>query len=364
MLRFLKGALAATFLASPACAEPLGLGREALPEEIAAWDIDVRPDGLGLPEGRGNVADGEEIFAEFCASCHGDFGEAVGRWPVLAGGHDTLTDERPEKTIGSYWPYLSTVWDYINRAMPFGNAQSLSPDEVYAITAYLMYVNDLVEDDFELNQENFLEVHLPNEENFFMDDRESVEVPTFTRKPCMSDCKQSVEITARAMIVDVTPEEASDAAAEAEGAAKVKVVETAAETVQTASSATTSAAATAVVAAATAAGGFDADLAASGEKVYKKCKSCHQIGAGAKNKTGPILTGIVDSPAGQVDGFKKYSKALKSAAGDGLIWDEASLDAFLTKPKSFMKGTKMSFAGLKKEADRKAIIEYLKSVGQ
>ncbi|MGB0903558.1 MAG: c-type cytochrome, partial [Mangrovicoccus sp.] len=122
-----------------------GLGRAALPEEIASWDIDVRPDGQGLPEGKGDVWTGEEIFADNCAMCHGDFGEAVGRWPVLAGGQGTLTDDRPVKTIGSYWPYLSTVFDYVNRAMPFGNAQSLSPDEVYAITAYLLYLNDIVD---------------------------------------------------------------------------------------------------------------------------------------------------------------------------------------------------------------------------
>lgn len=118
-----------------------GLGREALPEEIAAWDIDVRPDGAGLPEDSGDVWTGEQIFLEQCAVCHGDFAEGVGRWPVLAGGEGTLTNARPVKTIGSYWPYLSTVFDYFHRAMPFGYAQSLEPDEVYAIIAYLLYSN-------------------------------------------------------------------------------------------------------------------------------------------------------------------------------------------------------------------------------
>ena len=103
-----------------------GLGREATQDEIAAWDIDVRPDGTGLPESSGTVAKGEVLFSGNCAVCHGDFGEGVGRWPVLAGGHDTLTEDRPEKTIGSYWPYLSTVYDYVRRAMPYGNARSLS----------------------------------------------------------------------------------------------------------------------------------------------------------------------------------------------------------------------------------------------
>ncbi|MBO6562710.1 MAG: cytochrome c, partial [Nisaea sp.] len=114
MSRFLNlAALAlAVGLAAPASAENYGLGRAATPDEVAAWDIDVRPDGLGLPEGKGSVADGEAIYTERCAVCHGDFGEAVGRWPVLAGGQGTLMSARPVKTIGSYWPYLSTVWDY------------------------------------------------------------------------------------------------------------------------------------------------------------------------------------------------------------------------------------------------------------
>jgi cytochrome c len=128
MWKCLKLAVLGLIVAVPAQADRLNLGREATPAEVAAWDIDVRPDGQGLPEGSGDVATGEEVFAERCAFCHGDFGEGVDRWPVLAGGQDTLTEERPVKTIGSYWPYLSTVYDYIYRAMPFGEAQSLTPD--------------------------------------------------------------------------------------------------------------------------------------------------------------------------------------------------------------------------------------------
>ncbi|MEO1293175.1 MAG: c-type cytochrome [Pseudomonadota bacterium] len=358
MSKFLKGAALtltlnfglAAIVVTAAQAEPLGLGREATPAEVAAWDIDIRPDGAGLPEGRGTVADGEEVFAEQCASCHGDFGEGVDRWPVLAGGDGTLGSEDPVKTIGSYWPYLSTVWDYVHRAMPFGNAQSLSDDEVYAITAYLLYVNDLVDDEeFELSHENFVETRLPNEANFFMDDR--AESPVFTtRDACMENCKQSVEITKRALILDVTPEgdeEASDT-----GAAPVQLA--------TAEPATEAEPAAPEVAAVPA---FDADLAKKGEKVFKKCKACHQVGDKAKHRTGPILTGIVGAPMAAVDGFKKYSKVLKAKSAEGAVWDEAALDAFLAKPKKWLKGTKMNFAGLKKETDRTAIIEYLKSVG-
>ncbi|MGB0660618.1 MAG: c-type cytochrome [Mangrovicoccus sp.] len=326
-----------------------GLGRAALPEEIASWDIDVRPDGQGLPEGKGDVWTGEEIFADNCAMCHGDFGEAVGRWPVLAGGQGTLTDDRPVKTIGSYWPYLSTVFDYVNRAMPFGNAQSLSPDEVYAITAYLLYLNDIVDDDFELSHENFTDIEMPNEANFFLDDRADAELAAFGAESCMENCKETVEITARAAIVDVTPEDAEarkarEAAAETKEAAPVEMA--------------------AAEPNAPAADGRSADpaLIAAGEKVFKKCKACHQVGDGAQNKVGPVLNGVVGSPAGHVDGFK-YSKALQDAAAGGLVWSEAELAAFLAKPKDYLKGTKMSFAGLRKDSDIAAIIAFLKSQG-
>lgn len=189
-----------------------GLGRVATADEIAAWDIDIRPDGAGLPAGSGTVADGEPIYSEQCAVCHGDFGEGAGRWPVLAGGHDTLADERPEKTIGSYWPYLSTVYDYIRRAMPYGNARSLSDDDVYALTAYLLYLNDIVEDeDFELSNENFADIRLPNEENFIPDDRAEEAHYAAGREPCMKDCKPGpAEIVMRARILDVTPGDADD----------------------------------------------------------------------------------------------------------------------------------------------------------
>jgi cytochrome c len=206
-----RRAAAALILAAGAAghagAEGFGLGREAAPEEVAAWDIDVRPDGQGLPEGSGDAWTGEEVFAQQCAHCHGDFGEGRDRWPVLAGGHDTLTRARPVKTIGSYWPFASTVYDYINRAMPFGYAQSLTPDQVYAITAYLLYMNDVItEDDFVVSDENLAEIELPNHGNFFMDPRPDIPLVSEEGEPCMSGCKESVEITMRARVLDVTPE--------------------------------------------------------------------------------------------------------------------------------------------------------------
>ena len=184
MLKSLKLAAVIALLGSAALGQTYGLGRTAEADEIAAWDIDVRPDGMGLPEGAGDVYTGEEIFIERCASCHGDFGEGAGRWPVLAGGANSLTRERPVKTIGSYWPYLSTVFDYVHRAMPFGDAQSLSADDTYALVAYLMYLNNMVEDDFELSRDNFHTVEMPNADNFYFDDRVETEYPLFT-EACM-----------------------------------------------------------------------------------------------------------------------------------------------------------------------------------
>ncbi|WP_186418133.1 cytochrome c [Bosea sp. CS1GBMeth4] len=192
---------------APAPAAKLGLGREALPEEIQAWAISVRPDGKGLPPGKGTVRQGDEIFQAQCASCHGEFGQGNGRWPVLAGGQGSLRSDRPEKTIGSFWSDLSTVFDYVRRAMPFGNARSLSPDEIYAVTAYLLYLNDIVKDeDFELSDKNFTSVKLPNAAAFYDDDRETTEKAFWGREPCMSDCKQQVTITGRAAVLDVTPD--------------------------------------------------------------------------------------------------------------------------------------------------------------
>ncbi|MDP2740656.1 MAG: c-type cytochrome [Pseudorhodobacter sp.] len=342
----------ATAFAAPAFADKLGIGRSALPEEVAAWNLDVSPDGTGLPEGSGDVLTGEELFSENCASCHGEFGEGQGNWPKLAGGKGTLADADPLKTVGSYWPHLSTTFDYVNRSMPFGNAQSLSPDEVYAITAYILYNNDLVDEDFVLSNENFTDVVLPNAGGFILDDRDTTEVPKFTREPCMEACKESVEITAHATVLDVTPEVADTTGAPPVEAAAEQAVEPAAE------SAGEPAAANPVVAPAAEPAAADPELIAAGKTVFKKCLACHRAGEGAKNSTGPVLNGIVGRAAGTIEGFK-YSKPLMDMAAAGLVWDEATIQAFIENPKGFMKGTKMTFAGLKKPEDRAAVIAYL-----
>lgn len=342
--------------AAPSQPGGYGLGRAALPEEVHAWDHDVRPDGLGLPEGSGDVLTGEEVFVEKCASCHGDFGEAVGRWPVLAGGQGTLTNKDPVKTIGSYWPYLSTVFDYVQAAMPFPEPTTLTPDETYAITAYLLYVNDLVDEDFVLSKENFLEVEMPNAGGFKEDDRIETEFPLFTQAVCMENCKETVEITMHASNLDVTPGDDSDnvVPAAAEEPAPAAAEEPAATTEEAAAEPAAEPAAAEMAA-------VDPALVEAGAAVFRKCQSCHQVGEGAVNRTGPELNGILGRVIGSVDGFR-YSATFADAMAAGQVWDADNLSAFLENPRGSMPGTKMSFAGLRNADDRAAVIAYLQSM--
>ncbi len=212
MSRSVSLALVLVLCAAPALAQTkprtYGIGQPATSEQIAGWDIDVRPDGQGAPQGKGSVKDGEKVYLERCAACHGEFGESAGRWPQLAQGKGTLASNDPVKTVGSYYPYLSSVFDYIRRAMPFGDAQSLTNDELYAVTAYVLNLNDIVDDNFVLSKETWNKVKMPNEGGFFDDDRQKAE-KSFWAKPCMKDCGPAVKITGRAAIIDVTPDEKS-----------------------------------------------------------------------------------------------------------------------------------------------------------
>jgi cytochrome c len=184
-----------------------GIGQVATPEQIAGWDIDVRPDGQGAPPGRGSVEEGEKVYMDKCAACHGEFGESAGRWPQLAQGKGTLASHDPVKTVGSYFPYLSSVFDYIRRAMPFGDAESLPNDELYAVTAYVLNLNDIVDDKFVLSKETWGQVEMPNQGGFFDDDRDKAEEAFWNPKPCMKDCRGPVKITGHAQAIDVTPDD-------------------------------------------------------------------------------------------------------------------------------------------------------------
>ena len=162
----------AAFAQAPASTPPrFGFGRAPTPAEIAAWDIDVRPDGHGVKPGRGTVQQGQAIYDAQCASCHGTFGES-NSYMVIAGGVEPgdlrtgraarLRDATAVRTVGNKLNHASTLWDYINRAMPWTQPQSLTADEVYAVTAYVLNLNAIVPDDFELDERNLLTLEMPN----------------------------------------------------------------------------------------------------------------------------------------------------------------------------------------------------------
>lgn len=156
-------ALAACTPAAPA--QRLGLGTTPSAAQISAWDIDVRADGAGLPPGSGSVAQGKAIYEARCLACHGANGEQ-GPAPRLAGGRGTLAGKAPVLTVGSYWPYATTLYDYIRRAMPLDRPQSLTPDEVYAVTAYTLHLNGIVGPDAVLDAESLARIRMPNRDGF------------------------------------------------------------------------------------------------------------------------------------------------------------------------------------------------------
>ena len=162
--------------AAPGAARRFGFGHAATPQQIAAWDIDVGPDGQGLPPGRGSVSEGARIYAEQCAVCHGKQGEGA-RYEALAGrepsdfsfGKDAKL--RDQRTVGNYWPYAPTLFDYVNRSMPQALPGSLKPDEVYAVTAYVLFLNGLVAKDAVLDAQSLPKVMMPARDRFVPDDR-------------------------------------------------------------------------------------------------------------------------------------------------------------------------------------------------
>jgi S-disulfanyl-L-cysteine oxidoreductase SoxD len=150
-----------------------GVGRPPTPEQIRDLGAAIAPDGTGLPEGSGTVAAGREVFAAKCSRCHGEKA-AGGVGPVLVGGQGTLATARPLKTVGSFWPYATTVWDYVNRAMPFDQPGVLKPPEVYAVVAYLLNLNGIVGEDQVLDAKSLPKIKMPNRDGFVADPRPDV----------------------------------------------------------------------------------------------------------------------------------------------------------------------------------------------
>lgn len=153
--------------ASPMITEGPNLGRPATPAEVALWDISVPPDGIGLPPGSGNSADGAIVYAQKCQVCHGEKGAGQPN-DRLVGGHGTLTSKKPVRTVGSYWPYATTVFDYVRRAMPYMQSRSLADEEVYAVTAYLLYLNGIIGEHDVMNAQTLPKVKMPNRDNFIL----------------------------------------------------------------------------------------------------------------------------------------------------------------------------------------------------
>ena len=160
-------ALACALAAPAALAQAFGIGKPATPREIGGWDIDVRPDGKGLPAGSGTAAQGKPLYEAQCAACHGMKGEG-GLADRLAGGRGTLNTDKPVMTVGSYWPYATILYDYINRAMPFTAPQSLKPDEVYAISAYILFLNEIVGEHDRIDAATLPKVRMPNRDGFIV----------------------------------------------------------------------------------------------------------------------------------------------------------------------------------------------------
>jgi S-disulfanyl-L-cysteine oxidoreductase SoxD len=147
--------------------ESPNLGREATPAQIAGWDISVGPDGVGLPPGKGTPAMGATVYEQKCQACHGAKGAGQPN-DRLVGGQGTLASKTPVRTIGSYWPYATTVFDYVRRSMPYTHPQSLSDDEVYAVTAYLLNLNGIIGDNDEMTAQTLPKVKMPNQPNFIV----------------------------------------------------------------------------------------------------------------------------------------------------------------------------------------------------
>ena len=169
MLKRLALCAAMIVVAAPAVAQAPQFGQPTTLADIAPWDISIGPDGVGLPPGRGTVAQGAAVYAAKCQACHGEKGVEPNNTlaGALAGGIGSLTpDKLPVKTVGSYWPYATTLFDYIRRAMPFPESKSLASDEVYAVSAYILNLNGIVGANDVLDAQSLPKVKMPNRDGF------------------------------------------------------------------------------------------------------------------------------------------------------------------------------------------------------
>lgn len=142
-------------------------------EQLNTWSITILPDGTGLPEGKGTAAEGKDVYDRRCSECHGNKAQGA-ESSALIGGQGSLAGPKPLKTVTSYWPYATTIWDYVNRAMPFDTPGILTNDQIYAVVAYVLFLDGIVEENQELNRETLPKIQMPNRDGFVKDDRPDV----------------------------------------------------------------------------------------------------------------------------------------------------------------------------------------------
>ena len=303
--------MAVTVSANAQQATRYGLGRAPTPQEVAAWDIDVRPDGHGLKAGRGTVAQGQKIYDTQCASCHGTFGESNRYMPIAggvrkgdlaAGRASMLLQSDGLRTLGTKLNYATTLWDYIFRAMPWTNPQSLSVDETYAVTAYVLHLNEIVPVDYELNEKTLLSVKMPNRNGLTTaHGLGSVKGrPDAQGSLCMKDCVKDVTIASE--MPEFARNQNGNLAHQKRPLGPMRGIDTARyETAKTATN---------VAATTTSAAGHPSNLVAR-----HACTGCH----GMTNKIiGPGFSEIATKYEGRSDAQTYLTKRIKEG-GQG-VW--------------------------------------------
>lgn len=184
-LGWLAVAFATAVGAAYAQDQRFGFGHALSDAAVAGSNIDVRPDGIGLPAGRGDAAQGRAVYAQRCASCHGE--DLKGAMGALVGGKGSLGTDKPLRTVGSYWPYATTLYDFVHRAMPFDAPQTLTPDEVYAVSAYILFENQIISEDTVMDAMTLPQVAMPNRDGFTGPDPR----PDVFNVPCRANCKST-----------------------------------------------------------------------------------------------------------------------------------------------------------------------------
>jgi cytochrome c len=293
-------AVALAAAAGSALAQPrFGFGKPATAQEIAAWDIDVRPDGIGLPEGRGSVAEGQAIYDAKCASCHGTFGESTD-YMAIAGGVGTLASDTPIRTTGSKLNHATTLFDYIRRAMPFASPKSLSDNEVYSLTAYVLHLSDILPADASLDRKSILAVRMPNRDGFTAAHglMRQDGTPDTRNVACMKDCAKDVRLSSE--MPDYARDSHGNLAEQTRPVGGVEGVKTGAQT---------------VAAVRPAAGA--ADLARR-----SACTTCHAV---TGKSVGPAFSEIAARYAG--DGQADVRLAAKVRQGGAGVWGEVPMPA-------------------------------------